>query len=270
LRGADFEYDGPKRGSWWDWKPAKNALEHLFARGELMISDRVNFQRVYDLSERVLPAWVDRIEPTRAERDRFWIERNLRVLGVCDLRQAAGYPYVKRGDNRQIFSELVSAGIAVPIQGRLANGEVRPLYVHKDNMLSLEQAADGALEARRTTFLSPFDNLLWATGRDKQLWSFHQTLEAYLPAPKRIWGYFCLPILHHDRLVGRFDPKLERSSGVLRLKALYLEPGVEPDDALVSGVAVAMRDFLAFHQASQLVVERSQPEEFGQRLLAAM
>jgi uncharacterized protein YcaQ len=235
-----------------------------------MISNRENIQRIYDLSERVLPEWVDRNEPSRDERDRFWLERNLRVLGVCDPRQAAGPAYIKRGDFRQTFSELISAGIAIPIQGRLASGKVQPLYVHRENMPLLDKASDGAIEARRTTFLSPFDNLFWAAGRDKQLWNFHQTLEAYVPAPKRIWGYFSLPILHCDRLVGRFDPKLERSSGTLRIKALYLEPGIEPDEDLVSGAADAMRDFLAFHQASQAVLERSQPEEFGEKLIAAL
>ena len=82
-------------------------------------------------------------------------------------------------------------------------------------------------------------------------------LEAYKPAPDRIWGYFCLSILHRDRLVGRFDPKLERKSGTLRLVALYLEPGIQPDDELVADVATALRDFMAFHHATTLVIERS-------------
>lgn len=74
LRASDFEYHGPKRGSWWDWKPAKTALEYLFARGDLMIANRVNFQRVYDLTERVLPRWVDTTPPTVDERDKYWVE----------------------------------------------------------------------------------------------------------------------------------------------------------------------------------------------------
>jgi uncharacterized protein YcaQ len=101
-------------------------------------------------------------------------------------------------------------------------------------------------------------------------WGFHQALEAYVPALKRIYGYFCLPILHKDRLVGRFDPKLERKNGTLRLKTLYLEPDVKPDEELVAGVADSMRDFLAFHDAKDLIIERSQPVEFGKKLLAAM
>ena len=85
-----------------------------------------------------------------------------------------------------------------------------------------------------------------------------------------MWGYFCLPILRRDKLVGRFDPKLERQAKVLRLKALYLEADVEPDEELVSGVANAMRDFMAFHQAKELVIEKSQPIEFGDKLLKVL
>ena len=95
-------------------------------------------------------------------------------------------------------------------------------------------------------------------------------LEAYVPAAKRKWGYFCLDILHGGRFVGRFDPKVERKTGTLILKALYLEPDVAPDDALVADVAVALRDFMAFHHATDLVIENSTPAEFGTKLLASM
>jgi hypothetical protein len=165
---------------------------------------------------------------------------------------------------------LVKDGILVPIQGQLANGKTAGLLVHRDNLSLLQQAADVSLRAQRTTFLSPFDSLFWATRRDEMFWGFHQALEAYVPALKRVYGYFCLPILHKDRLVGRFDPKLERQNGTLRLKTLYLEPDVKPDEELVAGVADSMRDFLTFHDAKDLIIERSQPVEFGKKLLAAM
>lgn len=152
----------------------------------------------------------------------------------------------------------------------MGDGQTRELVTHRDHLPALEACADGAITAQRTTFLSPFDNVWWARQRDRQFWGFHQTLEAYVPAPKRRWGYFCLPILHHDRFVGRFDPKLERQAGALRLKALYLEPGVKPDDALIQGVAAAMRDFMAFHGATELVLEQSKPASFGAKLMNAV
>ena len=267
LRTSDFGSDGHTPGGWWNWKPAKVALEYLYAFGELMIANRVNFQRVYDLTERVLPAWVDTTEPTEAERDRYWIEQGARALGVFEPLQAADYTYRKRTPTRPILQALVQAGTLIPIQAQLYDGSTHDWLAHRDLMPLLDQAADVALAAQRTTFLSPFDSLFWARGRDEQLWGFRKHLEAYTPAPKRQWGYFCLPILHRDRLVGRFDPKLERQARLLRLKALYLEPEVEPADELVRDVAGALRDFMRFHQADNLVIERSQPAELGARLL---
>lgn len=270
LRTQDFEHDGPRRGSWWDWKPAKHALEYLYTSGELMIADRINFQRVYDLRERVLPEWVDTRAATTDEARRFYVEQAVRALGICQPAQAAEYAYLKRSMAKPFVDELTQAGIVEPIQVELHSGKRAEMIVHRDNLPSLEQAADGALKAERTTFINPFDSLLWARGRDQQLWGFRATLEAYRPQPKRIWGYYCLSILNRDRLVGRFDPKLERKTGTLRLKALYLEPGIEPEEELVAGVAEAMRDFMAFHQAKGLVIEKSEPEEFGKELLAEM
>lgn len=270
ARGADFEYDGPRRGSWWDWKPAKEALEYLFDTGELMIAERVNFQRVYDLSERVLPEWVDRSEPSAEQRDRHWVEQGVKALGACTAAQAGAYSYRTLTSAREAVKQLAQEGIIRTIQARLLDGQEHELLVHRENLPILEQAAQGGITAKRTTFLSPFDSLFWAPRRDVQLWGFRQSLEAYLPAHKRQWGYFCLPILYKDRLVGRFDPKLERKQGLLRLKALYLEPGVEPEEELIAMAATAMRNFLGFHQATDLVVERSQPEEFGHNLLAQM
>ena len=103
-----------------------------------------------------------------------------------------------------------------------------------------------------------------------QFWNFRQILEAYKPEAIREWGYFCLPILHQDRLVGRFDPKLERKTKTLRLKKLYLEPGVRPTNKLASSIAKTMRDFLAFHDATDLVIEHSQPADLGPKIMAAL
>jgi uncharacterized protein YcaQ len=270
LRSADFKHEGERRGTWWDWKPAKQALEYLFATGELMIADRIHFQRVYELTERVLPAWVDTRAPSRREAHRFYVEQAIRALGVCRPEQAADYAYMKRGTARPIVEHLVEDGVAIAVDGILADGSVALLIVHRDNLGLLEQAADGALTPHHTTFLSPFDNLFWAKDRDSDFWNFRQVLEAYKPAQDRIWGYFSLPILHGERLVGRFDPKLDRNTGSLQLEALYLEPDVEPHEELVTEVARAMRSFMQFHDASELIIDRSTPEGFRTRLLALL
>lgn len=270
LKVSNFESDGHPGGTWWNWRPAKVALEFLFAYGELMISDRVKFQRVYDLTERVLPEWAVKTEPTVEERDLFWVERGARALGVCLPRHAGDYTWMKVARSKPIVDALIKAGILIQFTGLMENGKTGEYIIHQDNLPLLEQAADGALKADRTTFLSPFDSLWWANRRDEQLWGFHQSLEAYLPAPKRQYGYFCLPILHKDRLVGRFDPKLERKTGTLRLKMFYLEPGIEPDEELVTAVAARMHDFMGFHQARDLVIESSEPAGFSEELLKKM
>jgi hypothetical protein len=269
LRSSHFESNG-QRGPWWDWKPAKHALEHLYNTGDLMIANRVNFQRVYDLRERVLPAWVDTREPSPEETNRYQLERAARALGIGEAGHLADYLFMKRGDANPVITALRREGVLVEVETETVGGETRPMLVHRDLLPRLGQIADGAITAARTTFLNPFDSLFWTKDRLQRLWGFRQTLEAYVPAPKRLWGYYCLPILHRDRLIGRFDPKLERKTNTLFLRALYLEPGIEPADNLIADVAGAMRDFMAWHAAADLIIEKSDPPTFAARLLAAL
>lgn len=269
MRVGDFEYEGPRKGQWYDWKPPKMALEALFAWGDLMVAERVNFQRVYDARERVLPQWVDTtpVDPDQARL--FCLEQAAKALGVFEPFHLTLYAYMRATPARSLVKALIQEGVLVEIQGETMKG-VQTWLVHRDNLPLLQRAADGEVKAERTTFLAPFDSLFWARDRDQKLWGFNQVLECYKPAPQRVYGYFSLPILHKDRLVGRFDPKLDRKAGVLVLNALYLEPGIEPEDQLVAGVASAMRDFLAWHGAKSLKIEKSAPLEFSEKLVRAL
>ncbi len=269
LRVGAFEHTGPQGGQWYDWKPPKMALEALFAWGDLMVTGRVNFQRVYDIRERVLPEWVDTTPVDPDEARRVCLEQAARALGVFELRHLTLYAYMRATPARSIVMALIDEGVLVEIQGESMNGS-KTWLVHRDNLSLLQRACDGELKAERTTFLTPFDSLFWAWNRDQMLWGFNQLLECYKPEAKRIYGYFCFPILHKDRLVGRFDPKLDRKAGVLHLNALYLEPGVELDDELIAGVAASMRNFLAWHAAMSLQVEKSDPLVFGEKLVRAL
>lgn len=269
LRVGDFEYKGAQRGQWYDWKPSKTALEALFAWGDLMVADRVNFQRVYDVRERVLPEWVDTTPVAPDDARCFCLELAAKALGVFDPNNLTFYAYMRATPAKPLVRALIEEGVLVNIQGESMNG-VKTWTVHRDNLPLLQRAADGELKPQRTTFVAPFDSLFWAPDRDEKLWGFKQLLECYKPAEERIYGYFCFPILHKDRLVGRFDPKLDRKTGVLHLNALYLEPGIEPDDALVASVATAMRDFLSWHGATSLKIEKSAPPAFGEKLMRAL
>jgi hypothetical protein len=267
MKVSDFERGDHPAGSWWNWRPAKVALEYLYAFGELAIADRIKFQRKYDLTERVIPAWADRSEPTKEERDRHWVEQGAKALGVFESRHAPDYTWMKLTKGRKLLAELVKEGIVVEVQAEFADGQVHSAFVHRDNLKLLKKAADGALKAGRATFLNPFDNLFWAQGRDETFWNFDRLFEAYVPAPKRKYGYFNMTILRGDQLIGRFDPKVERDQKRLRLKALFLEKGFKPDDDLIADVALAMRDFMRFHHADDLVIDKSDPVSFGKKLI---
>ncbi len=269
LRVGDLEDDGGQRGEWYDWKPNKMALEALFAHGELMVAERVSFQRVYDLSERVLPEWVDLTPVSADEGRRFCLEAAARALGVFERRALTFYAYMRATPARQLLEAMSKDGTLVEIRGESLDGP-RKWLVHRDNLFLLERAAQGEIRAERTTFISPFDSLLWDGGRNEKLFGFKPLLECYKPAGQRVYGYFTFPILHRDRLVGRFDPKLERKTGVLHLNALYLEPGVPPEDDLVAGVATALRDFMAWHGAKDLAIAMSDPTSFGRKLLRCL
>ena len=270
ARSADFERADGRRGTWWDWKPAKIALEHLYNTGELTIANRVNFQRIYGITETVLPDWVDTAPPTEEEAYLALLDKSARALGICAPMQIPDYFHMKRTPAKPLIQRMLDEGALMSVNVEIADGTVAEQVVHRSNLPLLKRAADDDIAPRRTTFLSPFDSLFWAKGRDAQFWGFQQILEAYKPAPQRKWGYFCLPILRKDRLVGRFDPKLERREAMLRLKHLHLEPGVQPEDELIMDIANAMRSFMAFHDATDLVIEQSKPRGLRRKLLAAL
>ena len=270
ARSADFERADGRRGTWWDWKPAKIALEHLYNTGTLTIANRVNFQRIYGITENVLPDWVDTTPPTEEEAYLTLLDKSARALGICSPMQIPDYFHMKRTPAKPLIQRMLDEGTLQMVNIELHDGTVAEQVVHRANLPLLQRAADGDIAPSHTTFLSPFDSLFWAKGRDTQFWGFQQVLEAYKPAPQRIWGYFCLPILHNDRLIGRFDPKLERRASTLHLKRLYLEPGIQPEDELVADIAAAMRSFMAFHDATDLVIEHSKPRGLRRNLLKAM
>lgn len=270
-RSADFKADGRKHGSWWDWKPAKMALEYHFNRGNLMVRRRENFQRVYDLADRVLPGWVNREAATPEEAHRWRVEMAVKHAGVGTDDHIAAFAYNYVTKIRPTLRELVARGSVIPIHGTHADGTIgEGWFVHRDNLPLLDRAAEGKVEMGRTTFLCPFDSLIWSRERIRLLFGFRFVLEMYRKKEDREFGYYSMPILNRDRIVGRFDPKLDRKTGTLYLRSLWLEPTAAPDDALIADVAVAMRDFMRFHEAETLVIEGSNPPEFGEMLSAAV
>lgn len=250
LGTADFEHIGEQRGPWWDWKPAKRALEYLFWSGKLMIAGRRNFQRLYDLSEKVLPPELDTSMPQPEESALFVARRALQSQGLTTVKQKDGGLSETKKVGRAL-AELAEAGEAVQVQ---VEGLEKEVFYAWKSLLTVSRP-----RRRQLHLLSPFDNLVIDRRRTQQFFGFEYRIECYTPAPKRKYGYFTLPILWGDALVGRLDPKAERREGLFRVKGLILEPGFKPDDTFCQALAHKLRAFAAFHNCSEVLVEETQP-----------
>ncbi len=229
LTGGDLVQPEPKRREhWgWNWHDGKIALEWLFRTGELAIADRRGFQRVYDLPERVLPARVLHAPTPPADAaQRALLLRAADALGVATYGDLADYFRMPKPDAKARVAELVEAGELEPIdvEGWRASAYVRPwLRVPR------------RVGAR--ALVAPFDPLVWERSRTARLFGFDYRIEIYVPAAKRVHGYYVLPFLLGDRLVARVDLKADRQAGRLRVKAAYGEPGIDVEH--VTGELVA-------------------------------
>ncbi len=265
LMARDFEHRAGRKGPWWDWKPAKAALETLFWRGELMIRERRGFERVYDLSERVLPAGTDTRVPDDGELGRFIVQRALGALGVAGEREIRDY--IRIGDRRIV---------AAALQEMLAAGEIVRLGVEGRHgeayALPAQLAEAGRLRARQpgVRLLSPFDNLAINRLRLKERFGFDYAFECYVPKHKRNHGYFVLPVLFGEEIVGRLDPKADRPNRTLIIRSLSIEPAFIGLDSLVPELGRALGEFARFNGCTKVVLERIQPEPAAAEWKGAM
>jgi uncharacterized protein len=267
VRAAEFARTDGRGGGWWEWKPEKRALEHLFAAGELMISRRENFHRVYDLRERVLanalPDWEDALAPNEQEVWRALALKAVRALGVAVARWVPDYFRTPKKGVAGLLEELADEGelVCAGIEGL-----DEPAYVHPGNAELAKKILSNGLQSSVTTLLSPFDPIVWDRARASELFGFEYKIEVYTPAARRRYGYYSLPILHHGALVGRLDAKAHRKQGTFEVKAIHLEPGVPVSDDLVTGVAWTLRDCAGWHGTPEVLVRRSDPSELAEML----
>lgn len=261
VRASDFERADRGASGWWEWSPQKRWLEAWFAQGELMVARRERFQRVYDLAENVLAKLDPPLDQAMArlshdELRRRFILDSVRALGLAQARWIADYYRLKPAVTERELAPLLASGELLAAQVR---GWDAPGYVHRDHAALLQKAAGGRLRATRTALLSPFDPLVWDRARLRELFDFDYSLECYLPAAKRRYGYYVLPILHRGRLVGRLDAKAHRAQGVFEVKALFLEQGVEPEPRLLDEVAEAIAASARWHGTPQVRLGRCRP-----------
>ena len=264
----------PEPWEWWGGKPARQALDHLWSRGDIMVTRRESgFQRVYDITERVIPPELREHAPSEDERRRFFVSGALRALGVATPRWVADYfrtwaqPHNTPKESLRGLTELEQERLAVPVSVEGLSG---PAFLDAALLPRLAELRAGRGKPSLTTLLSPFDNLIWHRGRTEDLWDFHYRIEVYTPAPRRVYGYYTLPILHRGRLVGRLDPVVDRKSRVLTVRSVHLEPGVRPTDALAASIGGALWDFAGFLGAEEVQLLAAIPEPFAPVLADAI
>jgi len=266
VRSAEFDEAPRPPGGWWNWKDEKIALEVLLLTGEVMVVERRNFQRSYDLTERVWPAAADMPLPTGDEVRREFTLRTVQHLGIAAAAWVADY-------YRQPKTGLPALLESLAAEGRLHRVNIEgirgPAYIHPDRLPLLDAVASGERVPDLTTFLSPFDPLVWDRQRARDLFGFDYTIEVYTPQAKRQFGYFTLPILRRGALIGRIDPKAHRKTGLFEVKALHLEPGVTADDVLIADLAAALRRLADWHAAPEIAVRWSDTPGLAEVVSAA-
>jgi len=243
LRARDFEDTRKGKKQWWDWKPAKQALEQLFMQGELMVSGREGFQKMYDLRERVLPDWVDTRLPTISEYASYLVDTTVRAHGFATLKSIC---YLRKG-------QALRDAVREQLQLRIDAGLMATVALNNN---SLAYADAELLESRAprsnavVRILSPFDNAVIQRERGRDLFDFDYQIECYLPQSKRQFGYYCLPVLYRDRLVGRVDCKAHRSEKRLELKALHIEHKV--DSEFIDAFDHSLQSFALFNGCNEI------------------
>lgn len=243
LMAKDFEHNGEKLGVWGS-KPAKQALENLFMQGDLMISSRKNFHKVYDLTERVLPSWVVTTTPTEKEYAKFLIESFLKANGVGQLSEML---YLRKGD-KSLFLDLLKEMFE---EGSIVKVHYNGLEYYA--LSSSLELLNRKYYKSKLKILSPFDNLLIQRKRVVDLFDFNYQLECYVPAKNRVFGYFSLPILWDAKLVGRIDCKADRKKGDLIVNNLHFESKFRKSDNFQRAFNTTMNEFIIFNSCSNII-----------------
>jgi uncharacterized protein YcaQ len=224
IRARDLEVERTRASAgWWDWHAGKTALEYLWRTGRLAIDRRDGFEKVYDLSERVIPQEVRRHRPSEAELIDWACRGALERLGFASPSEIAGFFGLISIEEAKAWCARHHGGAAVPALVEATNGAApRQLFARPDIEELLRSLPDPPPRLRA---LNPFDPLLRDRARLARLFGFDYRIEVFVPAARRTYGYYVFPLLERDRLVGRLDMKADRAAGVLEVTALWLEPG---------------------------------------------
>ena len=267
VKSSDFIRTDGRSGGWWGWKDEKRWLEALFANGELMVTRRDNFQRVYDLAHRVVSGLHDLQLPQAQRVHAAFVEKAIAALGVTQARWVHDYFRIKPRLKDADLDPLVADGTVLRVR---VEGWAAPGYVHASHGRALAKAQRQQLVASHTSLLSPFDPLVWDRERVAAMFGFDYRIECYTPQERRVHGYFVLPVLDRGCLVARLDAKAHRTEGVFEVKAVFLEAGVQPDDALAEAMAGAIQRCASWHATPVVRIGSTQPRRLGAVLRKAL
>jgi len=258
-RAIDFESEAKKPGSWWNWKPAKLALERLFIQGDLMICERNGMQKRYDLTERVLPASVDTSAPSPLEFAEYLVKTYLRAYGFTTVKQIT---HLKTGTVlRKNVEEVLHSMLKENTVQRLESKEFPTVFI-QSNLLD-KPIQDNDLSVR---LLSPFDNSIIHRDRVTQFFGFDYRLECYLPKEKRTYGYFCLPVLFGDVFIGRADCKAHRKEKLFEIIHLHIEKEGTNIELWETSLIKALKNFAVFNGCSSIVLKQVTPSKLTAHL----
>lgn len=266
LGAKDFEtLQDAKKGSWWDWRPTKMALEMLFGRGDLMVKERKGFQKIYDLPGRVLPTEIDTTFPSDEESGRFFVSRALAAYGIASQRDIQNHIHTvdKKAIHSALKKMLKSGEVTAIAIETLDKKEYFALSTNIDNFNT--QDKPGA----HLHILSPFDNMVILRDRIKELFGFDYTLECYVPPAKRKYGYFSLPILWSDKFIARMDSKADRGNKMFIVRNLFFEPDFKDYDAVLPALYTKLNAFVEFNRCRGITIEKTEPAKL-KKILARM
>ena len=262
LMARDFENDRvTKSTGWWDWRPSKLALEWLHLQGKLVTTRRKDFQKVYDISENIVPSDIDVTKPTPEEYARHVIVRSLKALGIAYLKEISWSDRFVKTPMKAEMQKLVDTGEVYNVEVEGLKGS--PLF-----MLS-EYKKKKIVLSNEVFILSPFDILNVFRHRLRNFFDFDYQVECFVPKPKRKYGYFVLPILIGDTFVARMDSKAERKERVLVVHNLYFEK-VNVDKSMLVKIIGAIDDFATFNECDSVEIKKSNNKVFLKTIRAGL
>ncbi len=255
VMARDFADErAPGASAWWDWGPSKTALEYLWRTGELVICQRINFQKVYDLPERVVPEPYRAQTPSESDYVDWACSTALDRLGCATPVELAAFWGDTASAQARLWCERRVGKELREVMVESADGSAARKAYARDDVIACLSGIPAA--PSRVRFLSPFDPVIRDRQRALRLFGFDYRFEAFVPAGQRRYGYYVLPMLERDRFIGRIDLKCERRDGTLVVKGFWLEPGVKRTKTRARLITEELERYRTFVGAEQLVYEK--------------